>query len=158
MAKRKIQDEGEVIRWFEEGKTYQWMIDEYKRKYGIDTVSSMWGNFRYRKGLDRRIARDDELIPWAVNGEHRQLYPLLMLRTEARKRAGMPLVEDKAKRLEAWLEMLKEEDAVVHYDPDTEDGWFYVPREESDDDIIRRPEKKTTRRRNADNRTDRSLR
>ncbi|WP_406409667.1 hypothetical protein OG923_12705 [Streptomyces halstedii] len=154
MGARKIQDKDEVIRWFEEGWTYQEMIDEYKRKYGIDTVSSMWGNFRYREGLDRRIARDDELIPWAVKKEHRQPYPIVMLRVEARKRAGLPLDEDKTKRLASWLKMLEDNNAVVHYDPDTEEGWFYVPREESDDDIIRRPAKKTTQRKNADEHTD----
>ncbi|MEV7795896.1 hypothetical protein [Streptomyces sp. NPDC087512] len=152
MAKRKIVDEGEVIRWFEQGWTYQQMTDEYKRKYGIETVSSMWGNFRYRKGLTRRIARNDDLIPWAVKPEHRQLYPVAMLRVEGRRRAGMELDEDRLNRLASWRAMLEEEDAVVHYDPDTAEGFFYVPREPQDDDIIRRPARKTTQRRNADER------
>lgn len=50
MAGRKIQDEGEVIRWFEEGRTYAWMAEQYRKKYHIDTVPSMWGNFRRRRG------------------------------------------------------------------------------------------------------------
>ncbi|MGW1404440.1 hypothetical protein ACWCRF_38895 [Streptomyces sp. NPDC002405] len=152
MGKRKIVDEGEVIRWFEEGWTYKEMIDEYKRKYNIETVSSMWGNFRRRRGLDRRIAREDDLIPWAVNPEHRQRYQVSMLRAEARHRAGMSLDEGRSKRLYAWRLMLEEENAVVHYDPDTDDGFFYVPREPSDDDIIRRPARKSTLRRNGDRR------
>ncbi|MGW1040054.1 hypothetical protein [Streptomyces sp. NPDC002547] len=150
MPKRKIQDEREVIRWFEEGRTYQWMIDEYRRKYNIETVSSMWGNFRRRKGLDRRITRDDDLIPWAVNEEHRWLYPLAMLRVEARRREGRPLTESDEARLESWKAMLEEQGAVVHYDPDTEDGFFYIPRQEGDDDLIHRPTRKTTERPNAD--------
>ncbi|MFF8845486.1 hypothetical protein ACF08N_22630 [Streptomyces sp. NPDC015127] len=150
MAKRKIQDEQEVIRWFEEGRTYQWMINEYKRKYNIDTVASMWGNFRRRRGLDRRITRDDDLIPWFVKPEHRWKYPVAMLRVEARLRDGQELTESDKARLDSWKEMLDEESAVVHYDPDTEDGFFYVPREPDDTDIIRRPEKKTTPRPNAD--------
>ncbi|ATI18893.1 immunity repressor [Streptomyces phage Animus] len=150
MAKRKIQDEQEVIRWFEEGKTYQWMIDEYKRKYNIDTVASMWGNFRRRRGLDRRITRDDDLIPWFVKEEHRWKYPVAMLRVEARLRDGQELSETDKARLESWKEMLEEEKAVVHYDPDTEDGFFYVPREASDTDLIRKPKEKTTPRLNAD--------
>jgi hypothetical protein len=48
------------------------------------------------------------------------------------------------------MEMIKEEDAVVHYDPDTEEGFFYVPRQEGDDDLIHRPKAKTTPRPNAD--------
>lgn len=49
-----------------------------------------------------------------------------------------------------WLAMLEENNAVVHYDPDTEEGFFYVPREPQDDDIIRRPRRKTTQRKAAD--------
>lgn len=151
MGKKKIVDESEVVRWFEEGRTYQWMIDEYKRKYNIDTVSSMWGNFRRRRGLDRRITRDDELIPWFVNLEHRWLYPLAMLRIEARRRDGKELPDSEKTRLKAWKEMLEEEGAVVHYDPDTEEGFFYVPRQEGDEDLIHNPKQKTTQRKNADN-------
>ncbi|AXQ61086.1 immunity repressor [Streptomyces phage Hank144] len=151
MAKRKIQNEQEVIRWFEEGRTYAWMIEEYKRKYGIETVPSMWGNFRRRRGLDRRIARDDDLIPWEVKEEHRWLYPVMMLRVEARRRQGFTLTDTDQARLKSWKETLEEEGAVVHYDPDTEDGFFYIPRSSEDDDIIRRPKRKTTARKNADN-------
>ncbi|WP_329289579.1 hypothetical protein [Streptomyces pseudovenezuelae] len=150
MGKKKIQDEGEVIRWFEEGRTYQWMIDEYKRKYNIDTVPSMWGNFRRRKGLDRRLVRDDDLIPWFVKDEHRWSYPLVMLRTEARRRAGKALTEGDQARLASWTEMLEENKAVVHYDGETEEGFFYVPRQAGDDDLIHRPKQKTTPRPNAD--------
>lgn len=151
MGKRKIQDEQEVIRWFEEGRTYAWMTEQYREKYGIETVGSMWGNFRRRRGLDRRIVRDDDLIPWAVKEEHRWAYPLAMLRAEARRRAGQATEADEA-RLESWLDMLKEEDAVVHYDPDTEEGFHYVPRQSGDEDLIHEPARKTTERPNADNR------
>lgn len=150
MPASKIVNEQEVIRWFEEGKTYQWMIDEYKRKYHIDTTAAMWGNFRRRRGLDRRITRDDELIPWAVNVEHRWLYPLSMLRLEARKREGRDLSELEEQRLESWKKMLQEEGVVVHYDPATEEGFFYVPPAKGDDDLIHKPKQKTTVRRNAD--------
>ncbi|MFI5863575.1 hypothetical protein [Streptomyces sp. NPDC051546] len=150
MGKRKIQNESEVIRWFEEGRTYQWMIDEYRRKYNIETVQSMWGNFRRRHGLDKRIVRDNELIPWPVKVEHRWAYPLAMLRTEARRRANKTLTETDQSRLASWLEMLRENDAVVHYDPDTEEGFFYIPREAGDDDIIRPPAAKAATQPKAD--------
>lgn len=151
MPASKIQDEGEVIRWIEEGRTYAWMTEEYQRKYNIQTSPSMWSNFRRRHGLDRRIARDDDLIPWEVKVEHRWRYPLAMLRHEARRRAGMAQAADIPEKLEAWKRNLAEEDVVVHYEPDTEDGFFYVPRRKGiDTDLIRVPEHKTTRRRAAD--------
>lgn len=146
MPATKIQDEAEVIRWFEEGRTYSWMVDEYRRKYNIETVPSLWGNFRRRRGLARRIVRNDDLIPWAVNEEHRWNYAVQMLRSEARRREGKELRPMEELRLEAWSRGLERDGLVVHYDPDTEEGFFYIPREPEDVDIIRYPKKKTTTR------------
>ncbi|MFI1655606.1 hypothetical protein ACH4ZU_11965 [Streptomyces sp. NPDC020472] len=143
MPPRKIQDEQEVIRWFEEGRTYTWMQETYRTKYNIETTIPMWAAFRRRKGLDRRNLRDDELIPWKVEDEHRHLYPLMMLRIEARVRAGREESEHNLKRLASWKEKLKNRGLVVHYDPETEAGFFYVPHEESDTDLIREPSQKT---------------
>lgn len=142
----KIVDEQEVLRWFEEGRTYNWMAAEYLRKYNIETVPSMWGNFRRRRGLARRIARDDSLIPWAVNLEHRQMYPLAMLRLESRLRDNFELREVDRSRLDGWKDALVANKAVVHYDSETEQGFFYVPRESGDAGLIREPKVKTTTR------------
>lgn len=146
MGRSKIVDESEVLRWFREERTYAWMAQQYREKYNIETVPSMWSNFRNRRGLDRRITRNDDLIPWAVKEEHRWAYPVQMLRHEAREREGHKLGKTVKAKLDAWKAKLEEANAVVHYDPDTEDGWFYVPREPEDDDLIRRPNRKTTTR------------
>ncbi|WP_327292430.1 hypothetical protein [Streptomyces sp. NBC_01198] len=143
MPASKIQDKAEVLRWFEEDRPYSYMIEQYEQKYHITTTQTMWANFRTRNGIPRRIARNDELIPWFVREEHRWAYPITMLRQEARRREGLPLTDDYAGRLQSWLDILKEEDVVVHYDEETEEGWFYVPREETDTDIIRTPAKRT---------------
>jgi hypothetical protein len=146
MGAKKIQDEAEVVRWFEEGRTYEWMSAEYQRKYNIEMTQSAWSNFRRRKGLNRRTVRDDNLIPWAVNPEHRHKYPLMMLRSEARRRAGREMKPLDQIQLANWLKYISGLNAVVHYDPDTVEGFFYVPREASDEDLIRQPERKTTER------------
>lgn len=147
MGARKIQDETEVVRWFEQGVTYEEMVERYREKYNIETTPSMWGNFRRRRGLDRRITRDDELIPWGVKPEHRHDYPILMLRKEARRRAGLPISAEDQHAIDAWIRGMKESDVVLHYEPETEDGWFYVPpRPGIDTDLIRKPEKITGKR------------
>ena len=141
MGASKIQDEAEVIRWFHEGVTYEEMVERYREKYDIETTFSMWGNFRRRRGLQRRITRDDELIPWAVNAEHRHDYPILMLRKEARRRAGLPTTPDDDLAVEAWKRGMAENDTVLHYEPETDQGWFYVQRRPGiDTDLIRKPE------------------
>lgn len=150
MPASKIVNEQEVVRWFEEGRTYQWMIEEYRRKYNIETVPSMWGNFRRRRGLQRRIIRDDALIPWEIKREHRWNYDLQMLRVEGRRRAGAEIRETDEQRVNSWLAKLEEAEAVVYYDGDTAEGFFWVPREAADDDIIRRPKAGLTQRKAAD--------
>lgn len=151
MPASKIQSEQEVIRWLEEGKTYQWMADEYMRRYNLEVTPTMFSNFRARRGLSRRFTRNDDLIPWEVKREHRWSFALAMLRVEARRRSGREIREVDAKRLASWKRSLEEQDAVVHYEPDTEEGWFYVPRRKGIDlDLIREPERKTTRRSSMD--------
>ncbi len=146
MPASKIQDEREVLRWFAEGRSYGWMVQEYRRKYGIETRESMWGNFRLRRGIPRRIARDDDLIPWGVEQRHRQSHPLHMLRLEARAREGRSLTDLEWSRLAGWVSRMEERGVVVHYDPSTDEGFSFVPRLPEDDDIIRRPLRKTRQR------------
>lgn len=150
MGAGKIQDEGEVKRWFDEGRTYRWMCDEYLRKYNIEIVQSAFSNIRGRHGWSRRIARDDNLIPWAVKEIHRWRYQLAMLRVEGRLRAGFPIRDEDMVRLVPWKQDLTEGNLVVHYDADTEEGFFYVPRRPEDTDLIRVPSRKTTTRPAAD--------
>jgi len=148
VAGSKIQNETEVLRWFDQGKTYAWMVEEYRRKYGVETTISMWGNFRRRRGLDRRVAWDDQLIPWPIKLEHRYDYPILMLRKEARRRAGLPLPEGEDAAVDAWLRGMQEHGTVLHYDPDN--GWEYVKRRKGKDkDIIREPDARSATRRKA---------
>ncbi len=150
MPARKIVDEGEVVRWFEEGRTYEWMCQEYRRKYDIETWPSLWGNFRRRRGLSRRTIRNDDLIPWAVKPEHRGAHALQMLRLEARARAGEPVREVDAARHRNFIRNLLVHGMVVTYDPDTPEGFRIVPREEGDTDVIRRPRTGLTSKRRAD--------
>jgi hypothetical protein len=143
MPATKIQDRAEVLRWFEQNKTYAWMVEQYKKKYNIETTEPMWAAFRRRNQIERRNTRSDDLIPWKLKDEHRHLYPAMMLRTEGRLRAGKPVAADKARKLERWKQSLQEDNLVVHYDPETPEGFFYIPREEQDTDLIRKPRLKT---------------
>ena len=147
MGKVKIQDEAEVVRWFTEGRTYRWMVEEHDRKYHIRLSPSAFSNFRVRKGLQRRIAREPELIPWEISLPHRWAYPLAMLRVEARRRSGFEVRAADVERLESWKRGMNEDGVVVHYDPDTEQGWWYVPRRPGiDTGLIHEPSRATTTR------------
>lgn len=131
----------EVIRWIEEGRTYKWMAEQYMDKYHLEVSPTMFSTFRARAGLPSRIRVDTSLTPWELRPEHRSMYPASMLRYEARLRAGDKLDPKWARWLENWKEGLERDNLVVHYDPDTEQGFWLVPRREGVDmDLIREPE------------------
>ena len=143
----KLQNTDEFTRWWNEGKSYAWIVAEYERKYNLRITPAAIGNWRARLALPRRQQRDLGLVPWAVQPQHRYRHALAMLRAEGRRRAGEPLSDIQAERLARWREFMKDENAVVHYDPDTEDGFFYVPRREGiDTDYVRVPDQNTRKR------------
>ena len=137
----KMQDVTEFRRWYAEGREYKWMVQTYLDKYSIETTPAMFSNWRARLGLNPRMARrDGVLIPWKVEDHHAWLSPMRMLRAEARARTGLDLAPDTAVRLEAWRQALKEQGRVVHYDAETEQGFFYIPKREGvDTDLVRLP-------------------
>ncbi|MGW2541552.1 hypothetical protein ACWC5I_11915 [Kitasatospora sp. NPDC001574] len=137
-AKTLVQNEQEAIDWLTE-HDYKWMVEKYREKYNIETTVSMWASFRSRRQLPRKIARSAELLPWTVKEEHRWAYPAVMLRFESRLREGRALKDVDRSRLESWKRTLSEQNLVVHYVPDTADGFFYVPREDGDKDLVRTP-------------------
>jgi hypothetical protein len=148
MPAPKMQNESEFRRWYEQGRTYNWMVEEYARKYHIETTPTMFSNYRRRLGLPARSVSDTSLVPWSVRPEHRREQHYIMLTQEARRRAGKPLKGDKPERLESWQTKIAElgEKAggrlVVHYEPDLHPGFRLVPaREGIDNDLVRVPDK-----------------
>lgn len=137
--KSKIVNESEAKRWLiEEGQTYEWMIETYLSKYNVETSKSMWSRkYALWTGEHRTIPRG-ALMPWTVKEEHRTHFFPHMLRMVDRSRRGVATDRDEG-RVAAFLENLADRHAVIHYDPDTEQGWFLVPREPWDTDIIRDP-------------------
>ncbi len=151
MAAGSIVDEQEVRRWISEGRSDEWMAQEYERRYNRVTDPSTFRVVRSRLIPERqppggqqspaRSAARAALIPWQVAEEHRYGYPLAMLGVEARLRAQESLRPIDSQRLTAWKLGLHEQDLVVHYDPATVQGWHYVPRRAGvDTDLIRVPD------------------
>jgi len=147
-ARGKIVDHSEVDRWIEEGRTFRWMAEEYLHKYALEVVPTMFSNYRARRGFPRRLTWNDELIPWEIKVEHRWGKPVWALRTEAKLRGGVRVPEDSAERLRKYKDQMDEDGVVIHYDPDTEQGWWLLPRRPGVDlDMIRVPARSTRKRR-----------
>ena len=76
-----------------------------------------------------------EEIPWTVKEQHLTAYPCRMLRLLGRRRAGIQNSQEQDDRLDAWLDQLRREGAVVAYVPNTPQGFFYVAGEPNEKGI-----------------------
>ena len=81
-----------------------------------------------RAGLTADGVRYDETLPWRVKVQHIKEYPARMLRLLGKRRNGGDLTADETKRLDSWLAMLEQNDAVVAYAPEATQGFHYVDR------------------------------
>ena len=88
-----------------------------------------------------RAKKDESGIPWhPIKAEHRSRYLVRMLRAAARRSRGeksAPVIEA---QLDAFLAQTREHDFVIHYEPETQEGFFRVPRRPGiDTGLVRDP-------------------
>ncbi|XVU22579.1 hypothetical protein ACQPZJ_35690 [Actinoplanes sp. CA-054009] len=102
----------EVIDDLRKTKTYA----EIAETYGV-TDNGVWRNLN-RAGMTVRRRQYAVDIPWQIRKEHDNLMPLPVLRTKARRDAKWPIDKAAETRLNNFLKMLHDNDAVVGYDWD----------------------------------------
>lgn len=136
-----LPDRTELRRMKDAGMTHQQIADEVERRTGQKVTRNAVTMAMARHGLSGNPTRYAEEIPWRVRQKHERHYALAMLRLYARQRRGVGLNRDQDQRLTSWLGQLRENDRVVYYQPNSPDGFYYVPRLPDDGDgIIRQPE------------------
>ena len=135
-APRLVPSDSMLQKYVERGLTHQQIADLITKETGVPIARSTVSAALSRAGLTDRV-RYDEVIPWKpIKAIHNRHYALAMLRLEARRQGGLTLTEEQAKRLESWKAKLEEENALVVYLPDTEDGFYYVKRKPSEKDSL----------------------
>lgn len=116
----------ELIQLRDQGKTYKEIAAWVSETTGEHVSPTSIGSALSRAGATKARPRYKDHLPWVVHQEHISHYAARMLRALGRRDAGLPLSEMDNQRLDAWLEKLKQEHAVVAYVPDSEDGFYYV--------------------------------
>ena len=140
----RVESEEEVVRWYTEGRAFRWMSEEHDRIYGRKPTVAAFQSIVRRRGLPPRSLRKNPLTPWEVRREHQRKWTHTMLRNENRRRNGLAVPEAALIELERWKMGLEKAGAVVDYRPDTEDGYFLVPRRDGvDTDLIRVPDEES---------------
>lgn len=141
MPERRVPDREQMQAYLRRGLTQRQIAERWREDSGLSVTRNAIGMAMKRYGLQplHPQNRYSELIPWRVREEHLRHYDAAMLRLEARRRAGLALDPTWERRLDSWLKLLADTDAVIYYDPETSQGFWHVRRESQDADIIRLP-------------------
>lgn len=139
-----VPDKTKLKSYLNKGMTQKQIVEQWEADSGIRVSRSAIAMAINRYGLEsaKPRARYEDMLPWRVIEEHRMATEARLLRMEARRRRGLPLDQEQLTWLTHWREELDKANAVVTYDPNTVEGFFWVHREPTDDDIIRRPKDK----------------
>jgi hypothetical protein len=133
----------ELRRYLKRGLTQAQIVAEWEKDTGVRVSRSTIAMAIARYGLQSAKPRPryEDTLPWKVLDEHKHHIDARMLRLEGRRRHGGKLTADEKRWLTDWKRLLDERGAVVMYDPDTPQGFYWVNKKEEDgNDIIRRPQ------------------
>lgn len=121
--------------------TQREMVEAWERESGIRVSRSAIAMAMRRHGVEAAKPRPryEEMLPWHVLDEHKYNAQARLLRLEGRRRKGGKLNSRELQWLTTWRRELETHNAVVIYDPDTEEGFHWVQRTAADNDLIRRP-------------------
>ena len=126
MSAQKL-DDSEVEQLLRSGWSQTRVVKMYRER-GVtvsqSAISQAISSGRIRVDTDRTTGG----VPWRLKAEHRHLHAARMLRTQARLDRGMEIGVSLTKQVESWRSGLEAENSVIHYDPDTTEGFWRVAR------------------------------
>lgn len=111
--------------------------------FGYSPSAAAFSKLAQRSGWRARVVRGTTpLIPWEYESRHGHGHFLRMLQLDQRERLGFEDPGPKGRmQLRAFRKNLADNDAVVAYFPDTEEGFFLVPKRPGiDTGLIRNPD------------------
>lgn len=126
---RQSPDKEWLVKAYEQGLTYQQMADKWFKETRIRVTAGTMASAASRAGIaGQRNPRYLDYLPWSMRSEHQNSPEARALRTAKRRRRGLRTSPDQERALDLFLDMLRARDAIVFYDPDTEQGWWLVER------------------------------
>lgn len=135
MPKKLIPDY-KVRQMLRAGKTHKEIVEALASEDHIFVTPQAISAWMRRNGVELD-SRSRTGYPWRVAPEHRQMLPVRAIQWFNRREAGEEIPPGAARRLDSVLEKLRAHDAVFHYDPDTLEGWWTVPRRDGDHPLYR---------------------
>lgn len=117
------------------GLSYQEIADWIEEHQHVKVSRMSIASAFSRAGRANPRPRYENHLPWRVKAKHGQHYAAKMLRLLGRRDQGLPLTEEQGKRLDSWLDTLRDTHSVVAYAPETEDGFHYVDGDFNEDGV-----------------------
>ena len=141
VAARRTIDRETLKRYIDAGLSLTEMAEHWETETGTTRARSSFAvaMSRYNMTSAHPQVRHDDTLPWRVKSKHAMEYPARMLRALGRRNKGLPIGEELSDRLDSYLRDLDKDNAVVHYDAETPEGFWHVPREPQDKGYIRQP-------------------
>ena len=131
---RRVPDADQLRAYLDKGLTHAEIAEAWLKDSGISvsrsTISMAVARFNLTDHSPRAHIRHKDLIPWKLEQEHVYKPEARLLRLEGRRRAGHQLRDDEIRWLENWKAELAAANAVVHYEPDTDEGFYWVDRDD----------------------------
>ena len=130
-------DYAEATKMLRSGATQQEVADRFGVTQAAVSANIQRGNIKVDTGR-----AEGRAMPWyPIRPEHRDRYLARMLRANHRREQGLKNAPVLDAMLDKFLQAAAEEDFVITYDPDTEEGFFRVPRRPGiDEGLIRNPD------------------
>lgn len=126
MGRQKLDDK-EIEMMLRAGKTQAEVVDLYRDR-GVSITQAAISQAISAGRIKVDTNRNRGSIPWRLLPQHRHLHAARMLRTQARLEAGMEVGPSLRRQVQTWREGLELEGSVIAYDPETEEGFWRVPR------------------------------
>jgi hypothetical protein len=132
MPRKLTPSKQDLENYVRQGLTHEQIAVEHEKVTGARVARSSISAAIHRYGLAEHKHRYTDEIPWRLRGKDSKAYPIRMLRLLGKRRRGEKLLPTEDKRLDSWLRTMREENAVVAWDPDVEPSVFYVERADGD--------------------------
>lgn len=131
-------DYAEATRMLRGGATQREVADHFGVTQAAVSANIKRGNIK----IEYPNQTEGRAMPWhPIKPEHRDRYLARMLRANHRRSQGLTSAPVLEAMLDKFLQSADEGDWVVHYDPDTVEGFFRVPRRHGvDEGLVRNPD------------------
>lgn len=128
---RQAPDREWLQKAYEKGWTYPQMVRMWKRESGhVVTVGAMRSAASRAKVAGVRTPRYRDYLPWTMRVEHQNNREPRCLRLAKRRASDQPLTDTDLGVLNLFLSELEARHAVIAYVRDTEQGWWWVDRDD----------------------------